>query len=220
MFIHFDTTINRTGTNTFDCMLKTDIVYKNISKIFLKSVEIPVAFYQTHAPLNKFTMNSVSYTIPESDYTISSMINACNMVFTDGIFILGSNNLVTFSSSNVYTMSVVTGDVLYQLGFRDSQSGTVIQAQCGFNMNIHTYVSMAIKNISTSSPECRFATFKIPVDVKNGIIFYQNENQQFTQCIEMNNTTFIDRLIISVYDRFGNILNNNGVDWSFTLMLI
>jgi len=27
----------------------------------------------------------------------------------------------------------------------------------------------------------------------------------------------IDRLNIIVYDRYGNILNNNGLDWSFTL---
>ena len=27
----------------------------------------------------------------------------------------------------------------------------------------------------------------------------------------------LDRLTITVLDRFGNILNNNGLDWAFTL---
>jgi hypothetical protein len=27
----------------------------------------------------------------------------------------------------------------------------------------------------------------------------------------------LDRLNITVLDRYGNIINNNGIDWSFTL---
>jgi Fe-S cluster assembly iron-binding protein IscA len=61
-------------------------------------------------------------------------------------------------------------------------------------------------------------TFKIPITVSNGGIEYYFEKTRFTQKIKTFDPDLrIDRLNIIVYDRFGNILNNNGLDWSFTL---
>jgi hypothetical protein len=44
------------------------------------------------------------------------------------------------------------------------------------------------------------------------------DNSQNSQSIAVTDRNArVDRLNITVLDRFGNILNNNGLDWSFTL---
>ena len=45
-----------------------------------------------------------------------------------------------------------------------------------------------------------------------------NESGQNICKIDVTDSSvIIDRLIITVTDRYGNILNNNGLDWSMTL---
>ena len=45
-----------------------------------------------------------------------------------------------------------------------------------------------------------------------------SENTQNRQLVEVTDRGVrLDRLNIQVLDRFGNLLNNNGLDWSFTI---
>jgi hypothetical protein len=72
--------------------------------------------------------------------------------------------------------------------------------------------------LGQSSQEPAAITFKIPVNVNNGSILHWSENTQNTQKVLVtDNSVRVDRLNITVLDRFGVILNNNGIDWSFTL---
>jgi hypothetical protein len=52
--------------------------------------------------------------------------------------------------------------------------------------------------------------------ISNGTIFW-SEMAQNKQIIQFQAATRLSYLNIGVYDRFGNILNNNGMDWSMTL---
>jgi hypothetical protein len=52
--------------------------------------------------------------------------------------------------------------------------------------------------------------------ISNGTIFW-SEMAQNKQIIQFKASTRLSYLNIGVYDRFGNILNNNGLDWSMTL---
>ena len=61
-------------------------------------------------------------------------------------------------------------------------------------------------------------TFKVPVTVGSGSIMHWLENAQNSQTtIVTDRGVRLDRLNIQVLDRYGNILSNSGIDWSFTL---
>jgi hypothetical protein len=61
-------------------------------------------------------------------------------------------------------------------------------------------------------------SFKIPLNSSSGSIYYTAENISFSQFIEITDEKFIlNNLKIQVYDQFNNLLNNNGINWSFTL---
>jgi hypothetical protein len=105
------------------------------------------------------------------------------------------------------------------LGFVSTQTltGTNLVSTNSYIINFDTYISIYFDNIARPSIEPSKITYKIPVDVSNGSILQWTQNKQDEESIVVRDQTSIDRLIIFVYDRFGNLLNNNGLDWSFTI---
>ena len=63
-------------------------------------------------------------------------------------------------------------------------------------------------------------TFKIPLNtVTNQVYFYQ-EGSSFRQWVDITDSNFtMSNITVIVYDKFGNNLNPNGLDFSFTLSL-
>jgi hypothetical protein len=61
-------------------------------------------------------------------------------------------------------------------------------------------------------------TFKIPFNAVSDSIYYTSENVTYGHYATITDKNFIlDKLKIQIYDQNYNILNNNGLDWSFTL---
>lgn len=224
-FIHLDTSssgVAKNNGNPFDCVIPLTEQYRGMKKIYLKSVEIPVSFNFFHSPLNTFTIDSTQFTLPEGNYTSATIITALNAVVgVNGTFSMVSGRYVFTSSSGSRTIFVTTGDVMYALGFTDNPTGTIITATNAYNMSLNTYITMCIRNIGTSSYEASKTSFKIPVNVTNGVIYFYSDNIEFCQHIQvMDPCMIIDRLVIEIRDRFGNILNNNGIDWSMSIACI
>jgi hypothetical protein len=209
---------------------------RRIVSFALKAAEIPIGFYNIRAPYNTFTLNVASvattYTVPPGNYTATSLQGALNGLVTSlvGQFQLNTGtNIFTFVPSvnvgtNTIVIPVTQRSLAYFLGFVNGQSGTYNQnivATNSYMINFDTYVNVYIENLRPSSMQPMVpVTFKIPITVQNGSIEYYFENTRFTQKIQTYDPDLrIDRLNIVVYDRYGNIINNNGVDWSFTLEL-
>lgn len=221
-FFHLDTAEKSFGT-PFDCTIPLTAPYKGIKRIYLKSAEIPVLWKTVHAPLNSFTINSTVFTIEEGNYNINTILQTLNNISNiNGEFSLNTDGYVVFSSSSgSRTLKVTTGDVLYMLGFDSGESGSVITANRLYNMSIHTFISIWMKNMYTSSKENSQISFKIPVSITNGSIYYYADSIEFCQYIDITDCgTPIDRFIIEVRDRFGNPLDNRGVDWTFSLACV
>jgi hypothetical protein len=105
--------------------------------------------------------------------------------------------------------------VLDLLGFMVGDTTTA--SHC-VNVNPDTFVYLWFKNLYTSSAENNRVSFKIPVQGVNGTVFNFSDNHDFAQHITVTDSSaIIDRLELEVRDRYGNVLDNNGVDWSFTL---
>jgi hypothetical protein len=198
-------------------------IHRDVRRVFLKSAEIPVSYHAVHAPLNTFKIDSTTYTLAEGTYTSSSIQAALAIIpGLNGSFAINSDGKFVFTSlTGSRTITTVSpGDVLYYLGFVSGQTGSSIVAQNNYNLGGDMFISIWIKNLYTSSSETPQISFKIPVNVSNGVIYYYAENSEFLQYFDVTEPVFsLDRLDIEVHDRFGNILDNNGVDWSFTLAI-
>ena len=52
-------------------------------------------------------------------------------------------------------------------------------------------------------------------------IYFDYENTSFSQFVELtDNNAVIGNLQMTINDRFGNIINNNGLDFSFSLAFL
>lgn len=215
-------TVTKVGGNPFQCTVILGNRHRAIRALTLKNVQVPIGFYNVRAPYNTMNVNSVSYTITPGNYSVTTLVNALNTTVTAGIgaFSTGAlNNNVQFSSaSGVVTMNVQPLSMLSFLGFTDQQQGVSFYGTNSYIVNFDTYLNIWIENLGTQSLEPRQITFKVPVTVGSGSIMHWTENTQNNQLVEVTDRGVrLDRLNIQVQDRFGNLLNNNGLDWSFTI---
>lgn len=165
-------------------------------------------------------IDGVTYTLTPGNYSSSGIVTALNALpGLSGTFSISASGYFTFtSSSGTRTITSVTnGDLTYAMGFVSGQSGSTIVAPNRYNLYVDTFISIYIRNLSTSSSETPAITFKIPLDASKNVIYYYTEMNNFTQFFEVTDGSNIDRFDIEVRDRFGNIMNNNGVDWTFSI---
>jgi hypothetical protein len=167
-------------------------------------------------------VNSISYTIQPGNYSSTSFLAVLNTAIGNSVgqfAISASQNLFTFTSAGgSVTMTIPPQSLLAFLGFTNGQTGNFITATNAYIINFDTYLNIWIENLGQSSLEPSQITFKLPVNVNSGGILQWTELSQFTQKVEVTDRGVrLDRLNITVLDRYGNILNNNGLDWSFTL---
>lgn len=236
--IHIDTTttnvvasqqsaVVKINSNPFQCTYNFSNQNRHARSISLQTAEIPQGFYNVRAPFNTLVINTTTYTITPGNYNSLTALNAAIIVgSSSALSSIGSfsstNGIVTFTSAggNVTFGPVTRNSLLSFLGYTHTGttgSSTTQVASNPYTLTWDTYISIFIENIGTSSLENSLISFKIPLSsISNGTIFW-SEMAQNKQIIQFQAATRLSYLNIGVYDRFGNILNNNGMDWSMTL---
>jgi hypothetical protein len=213
--------VSKINFNPFQCSVLLGNRHRTLHKASIKNAQIPIGFYNVRAPYNSLTITSTAYTVPPGWYTLTTVCSTLTSL-TSVTWTANSNNTVTVALSAA-TLVIPSGlsypSLAQLLGFTSTQTLTgTINSQNPSIINFDTYVNIWIENIGQSSLEPSQITYKIPVDGATNNVIYWNENSQFCQEIKITDKNArIDRLNISVIDRFGNIINNNGLDWSFTL---
>lgn len=214
--------VNKVNGNPFQCSIILGNSHRRIRSISLKNAQVPIGFYNVRAPYNTMNVNSIVYTVPPGNYTFASFIASLNSTVGSAVGVFAtvpSLNLMTFTSASGTVIFTVTPlSLLAFLGFTNGQTGTFITAISSYIINFDTYLNVWIENLGQSSLEPSQITFKIPINVGSGGIVQWTELSQFTQKVLVTDRGVrLDRLNVTVLDRFGKILNNNGIDWSFTL---
>jgi hypothetical protein len=230
--------IIKNGGNPLDISYFLSQTHKRLRRITLKSVELPIGFYNIRAPYNTITIDSIKYTIQEGNYTIDSLMSSMNGTIGIAIGQFNVNkmlNKITFvptslnSSIAAYATIGVTAPLPndptinipslgYFLGFTDGQYGTEVTATNSYLINFDNYVQIHIPSLGRSSLENTKCTFKVPITVPSGGVEFYQEMSSFKQSVEVTDRNILfDRINLQVLDRFGQQLDNNGVDWSFTL---
>jgi hypothetical protein len=214
--------ISKLNGNPFQVTAILGNMHRAVRSASLKDAQIPIGFYNVRAPYNTMNVNSISYTITPANYTLDTLTKALSTAVTSavGTFSTSSttNQFSFISNAGSATMNVQPLSLLSFMGFTDGQNGTSITGTNSYIINFDTYISIWIQNLGTSSLDTQQITFKVPISGGSGSITQYSQGQNWDQkIIATDRSNRMDRLQIVVLDRFGNILNNNGLDWSFTL---
>lgn len=214
--------VNKVNGNPFQCSIILGNRHRKIRSISLKNAQVPIGFYNVRAPYNTMNVNSLVYTVPPGNYSSASFLATLNTTIGNSVGVFAINaaqNLMSLKAgSGALTLNVASLSLLSFMGFTDGQTGTFITATNSYIINFDTYINIWIENLGQSSLEPSQITFKLPLNVTSGGILQWTELSQFTQkVIVTDRGARLDRLNITVLDRYGNIINNNGIDWSFTL---
>ena len=217
-------TVKKVNGNPFQTFITLENQHQRVKSISLKDAQIPIGFWNIRAPYNILYINSIKYTLPQGNYNYTSFLATLNTTVGNsvGVFAMSpANNLFTFTAnSGNATLQVPPLSVLAFLGFTNGQTGPFITATNSYIINFDTYIIIWIENLGQFSADSGQVTYKIPVDVGPGSILQYSELTHYKQVIQLTDLGFrLDRLNITVLDRFGNILNNNGLDWSATFEL-
>jgi len=216
--------VSKVAGNPFQCSIILGNRHRRIRSISLKNAQIPIGFYNIRAPYNTLIINGTTFTITPGNYTSTTLINVINSTIgnTNGAFAVSQLTAqVTYaaqSGSPATTLTVLPLSLLAFLGFTNGQTGMFITATNSYIMNFDTYINIWIENLGQSSLEPSQITFKLPLNVNSSGILQWAELGQYRQVVPVTDRGVrLDRLNITVLDRYGNIINNNGLDWSFTL---
>lgn len=240
---------NNTSTSTrnpYKAQYSMNQTFRKVKRVYLSSVEFPVGFANVRTgscDTLKYILNGTAYsvTLPEKNYiTIASLIldlnNLMLQLTPNAAPILNTNylqpNRMMFNFNTPPTsFSVIDTNLSkYILGFRGLYDGyinvvgfaqTYMAMNSNWNLNFDNYISMYIPTLgSSSSMSNQLQTYKIPLNtVTNQVYFYQ-EGSSFRQWVDISDSNFtMNSITVIILDKFGNNLNPNGLDFSFTLSL-
>ena len=233
--------------NPFKASYSMNQTFRKVKRVYLSSMEFPVGFCNVRTgscDTLKFIFNGTTYTVvlPEKNYvTIASLLtdlnNLMGPLIPSGAPILNVNYfqqnrlMFNFVGTIPTTFSVIDTNLSkYILGFRGSYDGfvnvagfaqTYMATNSNWNLNFDNYISLYIPSLGSScSMSNQLQTFKVPLNtVTNQVYFYQ-EGSSFRQWVDISDSNFtMSNITVIVYDKFGNNLNPNGLDFSFTLSL-
>ena len=246
--LHFDSInssyiydVNNTSTNTSNCykaVFPMTQTYRKIKKVWLKSFELTVGFPNIRkgsTNIFKFILNSTTYTVTltEANYTtmssfMSVLSSACTTAtgVTMTFSLNGSNTnklIITFSSATTFSV-IDTNLSKYILGFRttDTLSSNIFTGSCNFNLTPDNYISIYIPSFNSynANQVGYWSTFKLPLNAITNQVYYYLEQAAFEQFVNINDDNLVlSSLTVHIYDRFGNNINPNGSDYSFTLQI-
>ena len=223
--------VTKTAGNPFQCTIMLGNRHRAVRSVTLKNAQIPIGFYNVRAPYNTFVYDGTTYTVTPGNYTTLTALNAA--ATTPGTTISALGSFAASSTTGKVTFTPVSGShtfgapapntLLSFLGYTATQTltGTTIVATNPYTLNWDTYISIWISNMGQSSLEPVQISFKIPLSGTTNNVMYWTEGSQNDQIVDVTDRSVrVDRLNIVVFDRFRNILNNNGLDWSFSFDMV
>ena len=241
-FLHFDS-LNATSKSidVFHATFNLQKTYTKIKNIHIKNVELPICFpniRSSNLSNNlQFTINSVNYstTITERNYTtigalLTDLNTAISTTLTSSGFTLVlstgiKNNLIITMTGALTNLTIRNTTLSIILGLNGATTGSLTYTSANsFNINYDLYVLMSFDNIPSifsSSGNIRSA-LKIPLGTNYANInnYFSHRSDNDMSLIVYDENFIFQNLQIKFYDRFGYLLSNNNVDYSFTISLI
>ena len=235
--LNFDSTKSTYILDPIDTIFNFSEPIKNIKRISLASIEIPIGFTNIRASnlSNIFTVTIASTTstitlAPNNYSSIVTLLTDINTAFTaltltnTPVFSLSNGKIVITLTNSATILISQTTLSRYVLGFSKLNGiGTGITAQNNYNLAYDVYINMYINNIpiSNTTIHSQLCSFKIPFSGIGNTVYYLFNNNSFTQYLNISDDKYhLNYLKVSFYDRFNyQIMTNNGLDYSFSLLV-
>jgi len=240
--LHFDTADSNSTFTTwypYDTTFKLNTTFKNIKKITLKSLEMPIVFNN----VRDNTSDTLSLYVGATSYyiqlatknytTITDLITDINNALAlkgssvdRPVFSVVNNKVrITVPTPSVIKVfdSLLTTQLLgFPKGYYSWDRGSVsyIQGSYSYNLNYDNFVALYLNIPSTNtSSGNHLISYKIPLNAVSGMVFYLGQNNSFEQSINLSDQNFVlSNFRIQVFDRFGNIITQ-GIDYTFSLAI-
>ena len=241
-YLHFDS-INSIDMNgdSFDTTFNLIQKYKNIHKIYLKNCEIPIGFSNIRSSNNSnslgFILNGIRYnaTITQGVYsTINSLITALNLSilslitatgFTFVLSVSSGNNIIITSTGGFSNYSIINNTLpnILNISSAINQISGIYTSPYIYNLGYDLYIQMAFYNVPSifSSQGNVPSALKIPLNTNAyNILFYSTDRDGYDQSLTISDSNFIlSQMRIIMFDRYGFIINNGNLDYSFTIAI-
>ena len=238
--LHFDTLLGTYNNNSvYDCTFTLSNPLRNVQRVYLKSIEIPISFnnirstngtnlfvitihgngFTTRRPvlINEFNCTSITSLLTAINEQLNIVLPSVSFHCIDKYVYLKltelpNNTVVNFLPSKL--LSVILG--FTQLSYTVTNE---IKADNSYLLAYDNYLSLYLQDIPVKSTgySNQLISYKIPLNAVNGMVYYLQELNSFSQCVEITDQNYIlNRLRVVVYDRFGETITN-GLDYSFSL---
>ena len=238
--LHFDTLLGTYNNNSvYDCTFTLSNPLRNVQKIYLKSIEMPISFnnirasngtnvfvitihgngFTTRRPvlINEFNCTTITSLLTAINEQLNIVLPSVSFHCIDKYVYLKltelpNNTVVNFLPSKL--LSVILG--FTQLSYTVTNE---IKADNSYLLAYDNYLSLYLQDIPVKSTgySNQLISYKIPLNAVNGMVYYLQELNSFSQCVEITDQNYIlNRLRVVVYDRFGETITN-GLDYSFSL---
>jgi hypothetical protein len=213
---------------------------KNVIEMKILSLELPntIYFISNSRGNNKIKIGATDYTLTDGSYGKYSLIELLNTLLANVIFLYnnttdkvsvtnntGGNLVFTFTSSGTEYPSL--GQLL---GF--SSPITINTGTSSIGTNVMTnpqqsYIFLRINDFGNIINKNRRYVGKIILDnnisISNektagiNVNILTNQFKLITNSVKFDQPTDINQLSISLEDEYGNLINLNNGEWSFTL---
>ena len=220
------------NASEFSFKIPENIDSKNVIKMQISSIEFPNTSYVFNSAYNTnfFKINDTNYIIDEGNYNTDDLMTAINNLIPAGITFsinvqsgkisvdactYGSSIKLEFPRVDEYkSLGQLIGfsEELYE--FSDVITGENVPSVVGEN-----YYFMKINDIGSIYNKNYKYISKIVVSSPVFEHSYDSRRRFVNKTVHLNQPTNISKLEISLHDYNNNLLNLNGIDFSFTLEL-
>lgn len=135
------------------------------------------------------------------------------------------DKLVDTGGETITYTNIVNG-VISSTSVTSFQSATspyyYLASTSTYNLNPDNYISLYIPQLAgcVSDMNGLNSTFKIPMNCIYGMTYFFQKNLNFEQELEIRDKNMIlNEMNITVFDRYGKNIDNNGLDYSLSLLI-
>ena len=240
------------STTSSDLMANFNITLperiNDVKSLCVTNIEIPVIFYNISKNLgnNTFQIDTTTYTVPDGNYNINSLITAINYL-SPGVTFSASNYKISITSAGktIYFQNDSNGvqekyfaksKLGWLLGFRklsyDLTDG--ITGESVFNMNGPKYLYLALEEFNKNVQNSFTSPLSSSLVNKNILARISMNNTSFGSILNANSQNGLlisdkrsyngkndlQKLNVQLLNELGKPINLNGLDFSFCLEAI
>ena len=195
--------------------LITDLNLRFYMYVFLPVVITASVTTANRIRLNLSGMRPITFSIIDTNFSY----NICG--FRGSI-----DKLIDIGTETTSTITMVNG-LINSNTITNLPSTTspyyYLASQSTYNLNPDNYISLFIPQLSGCVADMNGSNttiFKIPMNCIYGMTYFFQENLNFKQQVEITDKNFrLTDLTVTIYDRYGKNIENNGLDYSLSLLI-